>query len=312
MANNNLTRPGQINLAGDTDAMFLKVFSGEVLAAFQENNVFMPLHFVRSITSGKSAQFPAIGRATSGYHVPGTEIVGSPIAGAERVIVIDGILLASTTVAQIDELKNHYDVRGQYSTELGQKLAKDLDTVVAQVIVNAARAPATVTGLPGGSTLNKATYTTSADDLAQGLFDAAATLDTKDIPENDRYAAIRPVQYYMLVAGTKVINRDWGGAGVYADGKVLKVAGIHIVKSNHIPSTNVTGSAQAAYDGNFTTTVGMVFHKSAAGTVKLLDVTSEAEWDIRRQSWLMLAKTAVGHGILRPESAVELRTADPA
>lgn len=41
--------------AGDRKALALKVFAGEVLTAFEVNNIFMPLHNVRSISSGKSA-----------------------------------------------------------------------------------------------------------------------------------------------------------------------------------------------------------------------------------------------------------------
>jgi len=35
----------------------------------------------------------------------------------------------------------------------------------------------------------------------------------------------------------------------------------------------------------------------------------ESEYDIRRQGTLMVAKMALGHGILRPEAAVEIQTA---
>ena len=50
-------------------------------------------------------------------------------------------------------------------------------------------------------------------------------------------------------------------------------------------------------------------HKGAVGTVKLMDLSTEAAYDIRRQGHLMVAKYAVGHGVLRPESAVELASA---
>jgi hypothetical protein len=50
-------------------------------------------------------------------------------------------------------------------------------------------------------------------------------------------------------------------------------------------------------------------HKGAVGTVKLMDLSAEAAYDIRRQGHLMVAKYAVGHGVLRPESAVELASA---
>lgn len=51
------SRTGQADLAGDVKALFLKVFAGEVLTAFSETNVFMSRHMVRTITSGKSAQY---------------------------------------------------------------------------------------------------------------------------------------------------------------------------------------------------------------------------------------------------------------
>jgi len=35
----------------------------------------------------------------------------------------------------------------------------------------------------------------------------------------------------------------------------------------------------------------------------------ESEYDIRRQGTLMVGKLAYGHGILRPEAAVEIKTA---
>ena len=52
----------------------------------------------------------------------------------------------------------------------------------------------------------------------------------------------------------------------------------------------------------------LVFHKSAIGTVKLMDLGMESEYDIRRQGTLMVGKLALGHGILRPESACSIKT----
>jgi hypothetical protein len=54
-----------------------------------------------------------------------------------------------------------------------------------------------------------------------------------------------------------------------------------------------------------------VFHRSAFGTVKLMDLAVEAERSVRHQGHLIVASYAMGHGILRPEAAVEIRTAAP-
>lgn len=48
---------GQADGAGASDALFLKVFMGEVLTAFGEENKALARTMVRSIKNGKSAQF---------------------------------------------------------------------------------------------------------------------------------------------------------------------------------------------------------------------------------------------------------------
>ena len=66
MADTTPSRLGQINASGDVKAIFLKKFAGEVLTTFEETNVMKPLHTIRTINNGKSAQFPVTGTATAG------------------------------------------------------------------------------------------------------------------------------------------------------------------------------------------------------------------------------------------------------
>lgn len=313
MSNATPSRLGAINGGSDKDELFLKVFAGEVLTAFDEKNVMMDKHQVRTISSGKSAQFPVTGKFSAAYHTPGNEILGTSMNHAERVITIDDLLIANTFIANIDEAKNHYDVRANYSRKLGEALAVTADRHLLQNAVLAARASATVTGGFGGARIVNANMATDSEVIIAALFEAAQRFDEKDVPEDERYAVLRPAQYYRLAQNTKVMNKDWGGAGVYADGKVLRVAGITIVSSNHIPSTNITTGTEAGtatrYAVDARTTVGVVLQKEAIGTVKLLDLAMESEYDIRRQGTLMVAKYAMGHGILRPECAIELASA---
>jgi len=312
MANATQLAVGQVNGAGATDALFLKVFGGEVLTAFEEANKVMDKHTVRTISAGKSAQFPATWKVGAGYHTPGAEIVGQTSNVSERVITIDDLLLASVFIALIDEAKNHYDVRSIYSKEVGRALAYQWDKNVLQTGVLAARAAATVTGANGGTALTSATtlYKTSAVDLAAGIYAGVQAMDEKDIPEEEeKFAFVRPAQYYLLAQSTALLNRDWtyGSAGNYADGKILQVGGAQIVKTNHLPITSIA-TGPTAYQGDFTKTACLLMTKQAVGTVKLLDLAQEMAYDIRRQGTLIVSKYAVGHGILRPECAVELKT----
>ena len=52
LATTGISNPGQNLSAGARDALFMKVFSGEVLTAFARNTVMMSRHQVRTIDHG--------------------------------------------------------------------------------------------------------------------------------------------------------------------------------------------------------------------------------------------------------------------
>ena len=283
MANAVASRIGSINSATDKNALFLKVFSGEVLATFMRENQMLGMSSVRSISQGKSAQFPVIGTTTAAYHTVGNEINGTEVKHAEKTISIDDLLLSSAFLSNLDEAKNHYDVRSTYSSEMGRALANKVDQHLLQLSVLAAAASTTITGGNGGTSVTDADCKTNAASMITSIFECAQALDENDVPSQDRWCVVTPDVYYQLVANDKILNRDFGGNnGVYSDGTVIKVAGINIVKSNtavtaftdqsaSISGTNNTYNVDAQYVG------AVVFHKSAIGTVKLMDLAMESE-----------------------------------
>ena len=313
----NLSRPGQANKTGETDALFMKVFTGEVMTAYAEVNIMKDLHRMRTIDHGKSASFAVLGKATARYHGPGTAILGSnQIAANERTINIDDLLIADVAIYDLEDAKNHYDVRQEYSKQLGWALAREFDKKTMRVAVLAARGAGIIDDEPGGSVIKGgATVATDGEVLADSMFACARVWDEKDVLEWERSFIVRPAQYYLLAQTTKVLNRDWGGEGVYADGTVLKVAGLQIIKSNNLPNTNITTATSGekiTYIGDFSNTVALALQKEAIGTVKLKDLTVEKSGDdfhIMYQSTMMVAKYAMGHGILRPSCAIEISKA---
>jgi len=316
MSNATPSRLGQINAAGDANALFLKVFSGEVLSAFERENQMLGMTSVRSITSGKSAQFPVTGTISSGYHTIGNEILGSAVSKNEKVINIDDMLLASAFLGEIDELKNHYDVRSVYSREMGQALAKTVDKNLLNLVVLASRASANITGGNAGLQITAATAKTSASVLTSSIFDAIQALDEKDVPSQGRYIVVAPDQYYQLCNLDSLISRDFSAnAGDRAKGTVVSIGGVPVIKSNTAVSSFTDQSAASTtgqnntYIGDFSTVAAVVFHSSAVGTVKLKDLVLESTYDPRRLGTLLTSRMALGHGILRPESAVSIKTA---
>ena len=351
---------------GKTNELFLKVFAGEVITTFEENNAMLPLTRVRTISSGKSAQFPTSGVATAKYHVPGESIMGtgtdtggdaaiadaskylSKPNAAERVIWIDDMLISSVFLADIDEAKNHYDVRSIYSTEIGRALAYAADKNLIRVAIAAARKTTDRFGVASGTST---TYLgaqidhsaanggsgTAGDKWVDVLFQAAQKMDEKNVPSTDRYALLPPASYYDIISTNKdAINRDYGNEGnpsVAFPGEMISVAGIKVMKSNHIPTAN-EGSSQDALHGadgvmndtagasavppgtagsgysaqDYSTTEGIIFQSEGIGTVKLMDLAVETDYSVDRQGTMLVAKYAMGHGALREECCYEVVT----
>jgi hypothetical protein len=325
MANASPVSVGQINATGTEDALFLKVFAGEVLTSFERASKTQGADMERSIASGKSATFPVMGRVGASYHTAGAEITGSDINHNEKVITINDLLISSVFLSNIEEAKNHWDVRSAYSQEIGRALAFTKDKHILQTIGQAAQASANVgdTSYASGTVLTNtgiasATASTAANAMIDSLFDAAKQLDANYVPSEGRKCFMRLEEYYKLANATNAVNVDFSGKGSIADGKVLKIAGIELVPVAHFVSSNVTtgvdagsatagGSTPQAVDlSNY---VALVSHPSAVGTVKLMDLAVEKEYDIRRQGTLMVAKYAMGHGVLRPEAAVGIKEA---
>ena len=326
MSNANPVKFGNAN-SGSTrdDALFLKVFAGEVITSFDRASKTQGADMVRSISNGKSASFPVMGRIGAEYHAVGAEILGSAVNSNEKVITINDLLISSVFVSNIEEAKNHWDVRSAYSTEMGRALSFQKDKHILQTIGQATLASANVTG--GDATTNvlntgiaSSTDATAANAMIDAIFAAAKELYANYVPSEGRKCFMRLEEYYKLANATNAVNVDFSGGanGGVASGKVAKIAGIELVPVPHFVSSNVTSGADAgsATNGgstpqavNLANFVALVSHPSAVGTVKLLDLAVEKEYDIRRQGTLMVAKYSMGHGVLRPEAAVGIKEA---
>ena len=326
MSNANPVKFGNAN-SGSTrdDALFLKVLAGEVITSFDRASKTQGADMVRSISNGKSASFPVMGRIGAEYHAVGAEILGSAVNSNEKVITINDLLISSVFVSNIEEAKNHWDVRSAYSTEMGIALSFQKDKHILQTIGQATLASANVTG--GDATTNvvntgiaSSTDATAANAMIDAIFAAAKELDANYVPSEGRKCFMRLEEYYKLANATNAVNVDFSGGanGGVASGKVAKIAGIELVPVPHFVSSNVTSGADAgsATNGgstpqavNLSNFVALVSHPSAVGTVKLMDLAVEKEYDIRRQGTLMVAKYSMGHVVLRPEAAVGIKEA---
>ena len=261
-----VSRLGQSGETGSNRALFLKQFSGEVLTSFEEKNIAMPLHRVRTINSGKSAQFPSIGVIDAGYHSAGQTILGDSVAHSEVTVTVDDLLVSAAFVPKIDEAMNHYEVRSTYSKEMGNALANAADKNIFSTILKAATtvsggdqagywqhadfstlnvedpdAGGALTSTAGVIDTNTGATIATGQEIVNAVFTALQKFDEHNVT-GEKFLVLTPEAYYLLFgaqANTIVntaMNRDAGGNGSVALGQAPTIGGVKVLMSNHLPT----------------------------------------------------------------------------
>lgn len=249
-------------------------------------------------------------------------IVGTPGNLAETLITIDDFVESSSSIAEIDQAIAHFDYRQPFSTEDGRAIARLYDQNVARVGIQAALTTASRFAGTGdiyeaktvGFIDNRASTDTDAAALKASLIAIATNFDEKDVPEDGRNYFLKPAQYNLLAADTETINADYGAAGRIQALRIPQLSGFNLVKTNNLPTTNVTGTYGNKYNVDARNVVGLAMHSNAVGTLKVRDLAvgmTGNDYKVTHNATLVSSKMLVGHGVLRPELAAVTRTAAP-
>lgn len=327
------TNQGKGQSAADKLALFLKVFGGEVLTAFTRTSVTANRHMVRSIASGKTAQFPVLGRTRAAYLQPGENLDDKrkDIKHTEKTINIDGLLTADVLIYDIEDAMNHYDVKSEYTAQLGESLAMAADGSVLAEAATLCNLPAgsneNIAGLGGASVLTleggiksalEADTVALGKALIAGLTVARAKLTTNYVPAGDRVFYTKPEYYSAILAALMPNAANYAALIDPETGAIRNVMGFEIVEVPHFTSggagdnrEDAPSNKKHAFPATSSTTVlvaedniaGLFHHRSAIGTVKLRDLALERARRPEFQADQIIAKYAMGHGGLRPEAA---------
>ena len=325
--NNTSSTPLALGTAYDTKyGTYLKLFTGEMMKAYESACIAKGTVMSRSLRGGKSAQFIFTGRMAATYHEPGTPILGTnapPVA--EKTIVMDDLLISSAFVYDLDETLAHYSLRSEISAKIGHALAEAYDKKIFRQIAKAAREAHPITAAPGpepgGSIIQLGVQKEyDAQALVDAFFEAASIMDEKNLPKQGRTAVLSPRQYYALISqvDTNILNREIGSTqGSLNSGEGLyEIAGISIKRSNNLPF--LAGNIAAVngennnYSGDFSTSCGLIYQKDAVGVVEAIGPqvqTTGADVRTMYQGDIIVGRLAMGAGTLNPAAAIELQSA---
>ena len=257
-----------------------------------------------------------MGRTNAKYLAAGDSLDDqrTKMENTEKVIVIDGLLTADCLITDIDDAMNHFDVRTEYSRQLGEALAQSADCAIINELANTYKMGENIPdndtlGNPGTGKsyqfvtgMDESTEVAYGNKLLEGLINARAQFTNNYVPAGDRYFITTPEGYSAICRALMPDAANFSAIFEPTSGKLKNVCGFEIIETPHFHNSGVDG--KHALDSSIKSAglEGIAFHRSAVGTVKLKDLAMERARRAEYQADQIIAKYSMGHGGLRPEA----------
>ena len=331
----------QTGIAG-AGKLWLPIWSGEVLHAYDEYRMFEPMVTSKTISSGRLMEFPITGTVSlkpawdAGEYLMGDN---NSKATTFSVELDKRPMAAHFELDNIDLMITQWEYRQELARQAGQTLANARDKQIAAFLAGAAGVSKLIddprTGLSYAAPAGIGAGNGPEEALAvlESIEEFCVELQENDVPVQGCYCIVPPKLFQQIRRLGVAESGDTGAAqnmqpmfgGVAAAGGLgaqftqgmnslsdrLTYMGVTILKSNHIPVTDGEEIGEARYTVNgFAAGVrGLIFCSEAVASIRKTGLVVDTEDDIRRNTTFTVASMFSGTGILKPELAKVLTSA---
>jgi hypothetical protein len=323
--------------------LWLPLWSGEVINAYDQYNMFENMIATRTISGGFSYEFPITGTvALKAAWEAGEELAGNGNTSRTFKVNLDSRPMAAHfETDNIDLLITQWDYRSELARQSGLTLANTRDKQIASALVAACAVPAIVSDPRGsdfvtnafqapidvGNVAASSATETTALKLLEGIEDYLVKCQENDVQVNNVYCVVTPKVFQVIrslgltksndasITFTKVpvfgASDVYGGlgaplsVGMNAMADSIDYMGVKIIKSNHLPKTNLgsapIGSAKYNLNCSAINLHGIIFQPEAVAGLSLQGMKVDTVQDVRRNTQFTVASMMKGTGLVRPE-----------
>jgi hypothetical protein len=328
--------------------LWLPLWSGEVINAYDQYNMFENMVTTRTISGGFSYEFPITGSVDlKPSWAAGEELSGKGNTSRTFKVNLDSRPMAAHFEADnIDLLITQWDYRSELARQSGLTLANTRDRQIAVALL-AACAVAPITNDPRGSDFTTNAFQAPVDvgavapsaatevtalKVLEAIEDYLVKCQENDVPVSNVYCVVTPKVFQVIrglgltrsadmalttAGGNFTKNPMFGGSdeygglgapytmGMNAMTDSLDYMGVKIVKSNHLPKTNLEGAAIGSAKYNLKCDAinlhGIIFQPEAIAGLSLQGMKVDTVADVRRNTQFTVASMMKGTGLIRPE-----------
>ena len=209
-----------------------------------------------------------------------TDVTYEAFTEGEFTVTIDRHRYAGFLIEDLPALQSKYDLRSLYTKNAGYAIAKDIDSYLLSL---GAGLGSRMIGSTGATAWDGSanSNTGNGTDLAEaGIRRAIERLDTSDVPDEDRYLVIHPVQKNVLLAIARFTEYQMLGPGgiPIKSGQFGEIFGVQVFVTTRVPQI-LAVDASTAYHEN------LLFHKDAFLIAVQMNPRVQAQYDIDKLGW---------------------------
>lgn len=255
---------------------FVTLFDAEVKQAFQATQMLAGTCRTRTGVEGSTVQFPKIGKGVAALRIPQTDVVPLNIVSSNVTCTMSDF--AAPEYSDIfDQSHINYSERNELVQVVGSAIGRRADQLKIDAL-NASSTSLTVANSIGGSTTNM--------NLAK-LREAAALLNTNNVPKAGRHLLMHADQLNNLLSETAVTSVDFASTRALVDGQVNQFLGFTI---HTIGDMDEGGLPK---DGSNDRTC-FAWHESSLGYAESISQRTEINYVPEKTSFLVNAILSAG------------------
>lgn len=249
---------------------------------------------------GDKLHIPDVTEMTASAKAASTDVTFKTFTENEFTMDIDKHEESSFRLEDIVEVQSAYNLRSEYTMGAGYALAKDIDSLLHSVAsVSKNIGGDGVTAWSGSANGNAGNGTDITDD---GFRRAIETLDTLDVPGDDRSLVIHPSQKNVLLGIDRFTEYQFLGDGsAIRTGAFGELYGVKVYVSTQCPQL-LADDASTAYRENF------FLQKNAVILAMQRDVRTQAAYNIRALAWEVVVDVIFGIKLFRSNHCMKLVT----
>jgi hypothetical protein len=268
---------------------FVTLFDTEVKQAYQADAVLRNTVRLRTGVTAATHKFPKIGSGIAQIRVPQSDVTPLNVSYSQATVNLEDFIAAEYSDI-FNQAKVNFDERQELVQVVSKAISRRADQLVINALANSSTALTVATTVGGsGTNLN-----------IEKLIAAKKSLDTANVPMEDRFMLIHAASLAGLLAETEVTSSDFNTVKALVQGQLDTYLGFKIITIGDRDEGGLVGG------GSGQTRKVWAWHKSAVGMAESLGIRSEINYIPEKTSFLVASMFSAGAVAIDAGGIVEI------